>query len=260
MDQQLQQKVFNNIDTEKKRVLITPRGSDPILFGIRGESAEVVKRAFELVKPLEPVERWIIFRSNQGTDAHLKHANSIDYLTRYTTVILKGIVSKNPKIIPVRHVIFSITTPFGEIDCAAYEPTGNLRKTAQNLIIGDSIEAIGAVHTATKTKPLTLNLEKINILNLNQKTILQNPHCPNCQKRLKSMGQHQGLRCKKCSKKFPNLKKQQTILPRTLKPGLYEASTRSQRHLTKPLRRIGQEKQDGPVILIKNWHTPLNNI
>ena len=32
---------------------------------------EVVKKAFGIVKPLEPVERWVIFRSNQGTDAHL---------------------------------------------------------------------------------------------------------------------------------------------------------------------------------------------
>jgi tRNA(Ile2)-agmatinylcytidine synthase len=55
MDQTLQPKVFNNVDTEKNRVIITPRGPDPILFGIRGESADVVKQAFMLVKPLEPV-------------------------------------------------------------------------------------------------------------------------------------------------------------------------------------------------------------
>ena len=65
---------FNNVDAEKGRVIITPRGPDPILFGIRGETPEVVKKAYEIVKPLEPVERWVIFRSNQGTDAHLRTA------------------------------------------------------------------------------------------------------------------------------------------------------------------------------------------
>ena len=72
MDKQTQPYTFNNVDAEKGRVIITPRGPDPILFGIRGETAEIVKKAFSLVKPLEPVERWVIFRSNQGTDAHLK--------------------------------------------------------------------------------------------------------------------------------------------------------------------------------------------
>ena len=72
MDKLTQPYTFNNVDSEKGRVIITPRGPDPILFGIRGETAEIVKKAYELVKPLEPVERWVIFRSNQGTDAHLK--------------------------------------------------------------------------------------------------------------------------------------------------------------------------------------------
>ena len=72
MDKQTLPYTFNNVDSEKGRVIITPRGPDPILMGIRGESAPIVKRAYEIVKPLEPVERWVIFRSNQGTDAHLK--------------------------------------------------------------------------------------------------------------------------------------------------------------------------------------------
>jgi len=253
MDQLLQPKVFNNIDVEKRRILITPRGPDPVLFGIRGESADVVKQAFGLVKSLEPVERWVIFRSNQGTDAHLRHVSSMDKLEHYSSVILSGIVSKDPQIVPVRHVIFSLKTFFGEIDCAAYEPTGNLRKIARELVIGDYLEVMGAVHKATKTRPLTLNLEKINILNLNQKLVQQNPLCPNCQKRLKSMGKQQGFRCEKCGEKFVNLTKQETIIPRPLQIGLYVTSTRSQRHLTKPLRRFKQEKQNEPVLLINDW-------
>jgi tRNA(Ile2)-agmatinylcytidine synthase len=256
MDQQLQPQVFNNLDYEKRRVVVTPRGPDPILFGIRGESAEAVKRAFELVKPLEPVERWVIFRSNQGTDAHLTMVDSIDKLEPYQSVIVKGEVSQNPRIIPVRHVIFSIKDATGQVDCAAYEPTGDLRKTARELIIGDTVEVVGAVHKPTTDKPLTINLEKINVLSLNQKLVQQNPLCPNCQKRLKSMGKNQGLRCEKCGAKFGDLKKQQSELLRELKKGLYVTSTRSQRHLTKPLRRLGQEKSGAAVLLVENWHSP----
>jgi tRNA(Ile2)-agmatinylcytidine synthase len=256
MDKLLQPKVFNNVDTEKNRVIITPHGADPILFGIRGESADVVKQAFDLVKPLESVERWVIFRTNQGTDAHLTRVASINELKRYSSVILDGVVSKNPQIVPVRHVLFSLKdATLNKIDCIAYEPTGNLRKAAQELIVGDCVQIVGAVNKSTKNKSLILNLEKIKVLTLNQKLTQQNPVCFACKKRLKSMGKQQGFRCKQCGKKFAELKKQEIILPRSLKPGLYVASTRSQRHLTKPLIRLGQEKQNEPVILTANWHS-----
>ncbi|HEX69135.1 MAG TPA: DUF1743 domain-containing protein, partial [Candidatus Bathyarchaeota archaeon] len=63
MDRETKPYTFNNIDPETGRILITPRGPDPILYGIRGESPEIVKKAHEMVKVLEPVERWVIFRT-----------------------------------------------------------------------------------------------------------------------------------------------------------------------------------------------------
>ncbi len=248
---------FNNVDWEKRRVIITPRGPDPILFGIRGETPKVVRRAFGTVKPLEPVERWVIFRSNQGTDAHLKRVEKLSKLEPYSSVIAKGIVSKNPRIVPLRHVIFSIKDDSAEVDCAAYEPTGDLRKIARELVIGDYVEVYGAVHKASATKPLTINLEKINIINLKQQIILENPLCPKCGKRLKSGGKKQGFRCEKCGGKYADLKKKETVAPRTIKAELYVTSTRSQRHLTKPLRRYGQEKHDASDCrIIEEWHYP----
>ena len=256
MDKLTQPCTFNNVDSEKGRVIITPRGPDPILLGIRGESAEIVKKAYGLVKPLEPVERWVIFRSNQGTDAHLKPVEALSKLEPYSSVIAKGTVSKNPRIIPLRHVIFSIKDDSTEVDCAAYEPTGDLRKIARELVVGDSVEVYGAVHKATASKPLTINLEKINILNLTQNSKSENPLCPNCGKHLKSMGKNQGFRCEKCGSKYGDLKKQESVVPRALKAGLNVTSTRSQRHLTKPLRRYGQEKQGiDEKPMIEGWHS-----
>ena len=256
MDRELAPCTFNNVDVEKGRVIITPRGPDPILFGIRGESAEVVKKAFSLVRPLELVERWVIFRSNQGTDAHLKCVDSLSKVESYSSVIVRGIVSENPWIVPVRHVILKIKDETAEVDCAAYEPTGDLRKIARELIVGDNVEVYGAVHKATTSKPLTINLEKIRVLNLQEKVQLENPLCPNCGKRLKSMGKNQGFRCEKCGGKFSELKKRETLTPRMLKSDLYVTSTRSQRHLTKPLRRYGQEKGSGKKEpIIDEWHS-----
>jgi len=49
MDKLTQPYTFNNIDMEKGRVIhYGPRGPDPILFGIRGESAEIVKKSIQL--------------------------------------------------------------------------------------------------------------------------------------------------------------------------------------------------------------------
>jgi tRNA(Ile2)-agmatinylcytidine synthase len=210
-----------------------------------------------MVKPLEPVERWVIFRTNQGTDMHLKRVVALNQIKPYNSVIAKGVVFQSPRIIPLRHVIFSVKDESGEVDCAAYEPTGDLRKVARDLIVGDRVEAYGAVRKPSAAKPLTINLEKINILELAPKTVRQNPVCPTCGKRLESMGKGKGFRCKKCGARFDDAEKMQVIVVRELKAGLYVTSTRSQRHLTKPLRRYGLEKRRSEAkSMIKQWHFP----
>jgi tRNA(Ile2)-agmatinylcytidine synthase len=255
MDQALQPYTFNNVDLPKNRVIITPRGPDPILFGIRGETPQIVKQAFDMVKPLEPVERWMIFKSNQGTDAHLTRVKSLNQAQPYSSIIAQGTVSKNPKNIPLRHIVFSIKDQTAEVDCAAYEPTGELKKIASKLIVGDQIEVCGAVRKPTKDKPLTVNLEKIFIQKLFPKITYQNPLCNTCGKRLKSMGKNQGFRCEKCKTKTITTKNV-VETARELKPGLYITSPRSQRHLTKPFRRYGMEKhQQATNKMVDPWHS-----
>jgi len=257
MDELTRPYTFNNVDSEKGRVIITPRGPDPILFGVRGETPEIVKKAYGMIKPLEPVERWVVFRTNQGTDAHLKRVNALNQVKPYSSIVAKGVVSRNPRIIPLRHVIFSVKDESGEVDCAAYEPTGALRKVARDLIVGDRVEVYGAVRKPSAGKPLTINLEKISILALAPKLMPQNPVCEKCGKRLKSMGKSKGFRCEKCGTRFDDAEKVQTVVERELKPGLYVTSTRSQRHLTKPLRRYGLEKHGAEAEgMIENWHSP----
>ncbi len=257
MDKATEPYTFNNVDLEKGRVIITPRGPDPILLGIRGETPEIVKQAFEMVKPLEPVERWVIFRTNQGTDAHLKRVDKLNQIIPHHPVITRGTVSANPKIIPRRHVIFSIKDESGQVDCAAYEPTGTLRSFSRKLIVGDCVEVYGGVRKPSQNNPLTINLEKIRLLKLAPKIAYQNPICPKCDKRLKSMGKDKGFRCEKCGSRYVNLGKVEVKIKRDIRTGLYITATRSQRHLTKPFRRYGMEKHHAKAEgLIKNWHFP----
>jgi tRNA(Ile2)-agmatinylcytidine synthase len=257
MDEETKPYTFNNVDVEKGRVIITPRGPDPILFGIRGETPEAVKKAFEIVKPLEQVERWVVFRTNQGTDAHLKRIRNLSQATPYSSIIAKGVVSADPRMIRGRHVIFPIKDESAKVDCAAYEPTGALRKAAMKLMEGDSVEVYGGVRLPTENRCLTINLEKLRLLKLTPKIAFHNPVCLKCGKRLKSMGKGQGFRCEKCGSRFPSSRKVGVRVKRDVKRRVYITSTRSQRHLTKPFRRYGQEKhREHCEKLIEGWHFP----
>jgi len=257
MDKATAPYTFNNVDTEKGRIIITPRGPDPILFGIRGETPEIVKKAFTMVKPLETVERWVVFRTNHGTDAHLKQVEKLSEIKPYHPVIARGTVAENPKIVPRRHVIFPLKDGSAHVDCAAYEPTGALRKIARKLIVGDYVEVYGGVRAPSQNRPLTINLEKMRLLRLAPIIVYHNPLCPKCGKRLKSMGTGKGFRCEKCGSRYPNLGKVEVKFKRETRKGLYITSTGSQRHLTKPFRRYGMEKRHPTAKkLIKNWHFP----
>lgn len=256
MDKLTKPFTFNNIDLEKSRVIITPRGPDPILFGIRGESAQIVKKAYSFVKSFEKIDKWVVFRTNQGTDVHLKRVENLGLLKPYSSIIVKGTVSIKPYIIPLRHVIFSIKDDSGEVDCAAYEPTGLLRKVSRKLILDDQIEVFGAVKQFEGDKSLTINLEKIRILALSPKIKLSNPICEVCGKRLKSEGKNKGFGCDKCHKKYTDKQKERVIINRDIKKGIYITSARSQRHLTKPFRRYGLEKTCPEIkeVMIEKWH------
>jgi tRNA(Ile2)-agmatinylcytidine synthase len=256
MNQETSPLTFNNIDPETGRILITPRGPDPILYGIRGESPEAVKQAHEMIHSQEPIERWVIFRTNHGTDAHLRRVGSISEIQPFSPVVVQGELVREPKVIPGGHVIFPIGDGDREVDCAAYEPTGALRETAKRLIAGDFIEACGGVRQASSIHPTTINLEKIRILKLAPKISFFNPRCPHCSKRMKSMGYEKGFRCGKCGFRSSKLEKVAVRDRRVLKKGLYVTSQRSQRHLAKPMLRYGKEKVGVPEKMIANWQSP----
>ncbi|MEM3732724.1 MAG: tRNA(Ile)(2)-agmatinylcytidine synthase, partial [Candidatus Bathyarchaeia archaeon] len=237
MDEETRPLTFNNYDYEKKRVLITPRGNDPILFGIRGEEPFILIKAFKMLKVYEEIERWVIFRTNQGTDMHLRKVNSISEVTPYQPVIVLGEVATQPKTIPGGHVIFKIKDESGEIDCAAYEPTGKFRNIIRKLILGDLVEVAGGVKPPTGNHGKTINIEKIRILKLAEKNAYLNPLCEKCKKRMKSLGKNQGFKCEKCGFKTSKKEKIKITLERDLKEGLYIPPPRAHRHLTKPESR-----------------------
>jgi tRNA(Ile2)-agmatinylcytidine synthase len=247
---------FNNYDPRKRRILITPRGPDPILYGIRGETPEIVIKAHETIVSDEEIERWVVFRCNHGTDAHLKMVAHTSDIRPHRPIIVSGAVSSVPRTIPGGHVVFRLEDQTGFVDCAAYEPTGEFREAVRQLTPGDMIEAFGGVREASSKNPVTINLEKIRILRLAAKIRYLNPLCSACGKRTESSGRNQGFRCPKCSRTFPPHARILESERRDLEERLYIPPPRAHRHLTKPYSRYGREKNIQPEPPSVGWHYP----
>ena len=243
---------FNNYDEKNRRVLITPHGPDPVLLGIRGETPEIVRKAFQMLTVREPIERWIVFRTNHATEAHLDAAKGKDVKVN-VPVVISGKVDDAPKRAIGGHAFFPICTRQGRFTCAAYEPTGRLRDIIMQLIPGDQVKVYGGT---PGRHGLTINLEKLEVLSLAKWVILRNPQCPCCGKRLKSAGREKGFKCDRCALVLREQQKARITRARKLIPGLYLPDLKAHRHLTKPLCRYDHERKwDGEPPLEK-WHSP----
>ncbi|MEM2901935.1 MAG: tRNA(Ile)(2)-agmatinylcytidine synthase [Candidatus Bathyarchaeia archaeon] len=254
MDGKTRPFTYNNYDPEKRRILITPHGADPILYGIRGETPQIVLEASRMLAVKEPVERWVIFRTNHGTDMHYSGLQTVKDLEPHHPVTLEGVVAETPKTIQGGHVFFTLADETGTVECAAYEPTGSFKDAVKQLNVGDSVKVYGGVKPPGNKHPLTVNLEKLEVKKIYSQLLCLNPKCPMCGRRMESAGKGQGYRCKKCKTKQPS--KIWEERPRALKPGLYIPPPRAQRHLTKPITRYGLEKNGCSIELTVKWHYP----
>ena len=238
MDAMYRGSTFNNIDPETGRVLICPHGPDPVLLGIRGEDPASLAKAFNQIEVDEPIERVMIFKTNQGTDAHLCCRRRIEALQPYQSTVIFGVVSNAPRIIRGGHAIFKIGDETGSIDCAAYVATGSIRESAVHLILGDSVVVSGGIRVR-RMGELTLNIEKLEVTGLANAIRWENPFCSDCGVRCESMGKGQGFRCRKCNLHFQKASKSPKLEPRAIRCEIYLPPPSAHRHLTKPASRYG---------------------
>ena len=227
---------FNNVDPETGRVLICPHGPDPVLLGIRGEDPASVTNAFSQIVVDEPIERTMIFKTNQGTDAHLMYRRSVKTLRPYESVLIAGRIDDAPRTIRGGHTIFKTRDETGSIDCAAYRPTGSICETASHLIAGDTVIVSGGIRVRPMGE-LTLNVEKLEVTALASTVRWENPLCSECGARCESMGKNQGLRCRKCALRFERASKAPRMEARDVSLGIHLPPPRAHRHLTKPASR-----------------------
>jgi tRNA(Ile2)-agmatinylcytidine synthase len=247
---------FNSYDKKTGRVLITPHGPDPVFYGIRGEDPKTVVNAAKHIQTNEKLDGYLIFKTNQGTNDHLKNELDVSELNPYTSGIVSGTVTSKPKIEKGGHVFFSLGINDYKINCAIYRPT-KLASIALQLVVGDKIRVGGGIRRASKKHNRTLNIEFIEILHLVKQYKVTNPLCKNCNKKMKSKGKNQGFECIKCQNKAD--KKIKMEIPRKIIQKLYVPEVTAHRHLTRPVQRIGRINHDTRIKRSIPWFCVFTN-
>lgn len=227
-------RTWDTVDRQNEKIVFAPHSKDPVLFGIRGEDPDALREALGVIRS-EPFGRMVIYRTNQGTDAHICQGE-IAGVVEDRSYRLRGEVSQAPSAIEGGHVFFSLRDEGANtsIRCAAFEPTKNFRDLVRSLSPGDLIEVYGAV------KRGTLNLEKMKVVSLADGSVEEAPLCPACRRRMKSAGRGQGYRCRRCKTLAGG--KVRIPLHREISPGFYEVPPCARRHLSKPLVRMRGER------------------
>ncbi len=233
MDSMTNPWTFDNFDYETNESRITPHTPCPVLLGIRSLDSDMAFYAFSILRILEPVERVLLFETNQATDLHIQKVK-IAEIEGETSVSVEGSVADLPRVMPGGHVFFTLKDETGTIQCAAFEPTKSFRNVVRALRPGDRVIVYGGV----KSKPglsLTINLEKIRVIELAKSFHALTPFCSICGKKMKSLGRNKGYRCPKCGNRLSESSKVFVEEQRTLTPGVYTVPPSARRHLSKPL-------------------------
>ncbi len=153
---------FNSYDYQKRKVLISPHGPDPVFAGVRGDSVAAVSHAFGRLSFSEALEGYMVFLTNQHTDAHLRRR--LDWKV-FSSGWTSGTV-RHVETGPGGHVYVETEDDGVARQCAFYEPTGDLRRVARRLAKGDGVRLSGGVRKGTTAHSKVLNVERMEVTSL----------------------------------------------------------------------------------------------
>jgi len=226
---------LNNIDYENKRILITPHGDDPVLYGIRGLTPEVID-AIHSIKVCEDVAAYAVFKSNQLTNPHLI-PRAISELKPYRTGLVFGWISSKPRTIPGGHVILTLSDFSGSISAVFYSKT-KLNRIAALLDVGDTVIVGGSVKHWDKE--WVLQAELIIVLHTSIKSKCLSPTCPRCGRTMIKVGSLKGYKCTDCG--YTSTLEPKRCIDKPLSiVGLYVPPPSALKHLSKPIRMYALE-------------------
>ncbi|MFP4187851.1 MAG: DUF1743 domain-containing protein [Halobacteriales archaeon] len=217
-------RTWDTVDEETGEVVAVPATQGPVVYGLRGAFGGVWDANSHV--DVESAERVAVYRTNQGTDAHLVDARASE--TRDGgSYRVEGNVVEPPETREGGHVFFTVEDDEG-LRCAAFEPTGRFRDVVRSLREGDRILVCGSRADGT------LKVEKLRVLSLNR-TRRVKPTC--CGRRMESAGRGQGYRCRAddCDETADTLVQER--VERELDERWYEVPPSARRHIAKPLVR-----------------------
>ncbi len=213
-------------DVRTRRLLVTPHTDCPILFGMRATSPLAATRALRSVRS-EPVDRWMLFRTNQGTGDHLAVLGA-DAIGPYRSAVLFGTVRGPPRVLAGGHVELPFADRNGvPLDCLAFEPTKTLPAVARTLAPGDRLRIWGS-----RAADPVFRLEGMQLVRLSPRAAgLDPPRCATCDRRARSRGRGRGFRCPSCRRRWPP----EAARPRWARPefgpGTFHPTPSARRHL-----------------------------
>ncbi|MDR3205805.1 MAG: tRNA(Ile)(2)-agmatinylcytidine synthase [Candidatus Methanoplasma sp.] len=232
---------FNSWEERAGKVAMVPSTPCPIMYGLRGEDREDLIRGCKMISS-EPLDRWLVFQTNQGTDDHIIYGAS--ELIPNRSYYVEGVVASEAVRIRGGHVFLELATRYGSVSCAAYEPSKEFRHLFDRLAPGDRIGVMGEL----REEPRTLNAEKVRVISLADVfERVGNPICGECGRAMESVGKDKGYRCRRCRTKAGAPPQVKAV--RWAAEGWYEPPTSARRHLSKPLKRMGLEQ---PVEFVNN--------
>jgi tRNA(Ile2)-agmatinylcytidine synthase len=218
---------WDTVDPIAGTVVCVPHGKDPVLYGIRGESPEWVEHSVAQLQSESPAFSQI-WRTNQGTDAHLLVYDG--ELLDGSSYCMDGVVTVAPVTGRGGHVSFVLRLDVGgrTIIVFAFEPTKEFRRAVRRLLPGDRVTLCGS------WQKNSLRLEKFRLNTLALAEIRKSPKCPVCGGRMTSAGRGKGYKCRSCSERIRKI----ATIPREIIKGWYEVPPGARRHLTKPIVRM----------------------
>ena len=170
---------FMSRDPRSDNLMIAPRGDCPVLFGLRAKLEQNVANACEVLLKSPKTEQtsgYRVFVTNQATDDHL--GDDKQSVVKSLTVKSRGTVV--------------IETDSGNL--IAFAESGDLKNLAQWLQVGDLIQFNGLLANDN-----TVHLERLRVVE--SVPTLTRPSCQKCERKMKSMGRGQGLKCPSCGSK-----------------------------------------------------------
>lgn len=189
--------LFLCYDSRTRRLLVAPHTACPILFGLRATTDAAAVQALRRIRS-EPVDRWVLFHTNQGTGDHL-HPRTHAELAPYRSAIVEGTVSSTPRVRAGGHVQFELQDAAGvPCLCMAFEPTKTLPRVARDLREGDRVKVWGSCGPS-----VSIRLEGLQVISPVPRELRRPPLCPECGRRTRSLGRLRGYRCPDCRRRLP---------------------------------------------------------